>query len=539
MIEVSGINELLTSPRRTVKGRVALYVGATLTNTFDHDDALQSITVERMGEQGKFFGFGVCQKVKVVLRDKDRQINIVKGNELEISFNADTDFWTSHDPRFVVDEVSRDENTNALTITAYDYLYGAASEHKVSELEISYPYMLVDYADACARIIGLSEIEVRNMLGVSFADIYETAPNLEGTETIRSVLNAIAEATQTIYFIQNNKLVFKKLEKLGEPIYLIDKSQYFTLKTQDVRTLARICHATELTNDIYRELEGVEGETQYVRNNPFWDKIKDETILATYIDNAVATTCGISITPIECSWRGNFLLEIGDKIAFSTKDGGIVISYLLNDAMKYNGGLSDTITWAYEEKQAESAANPTNLGEALNQTYAKVDKVNKDIKLVVGEVEGINAQMSSIQMATDNISLSVQKVEQQLDSTNESMETLASRVDMAITADDVKIEIQNELENGVDKITTTTGFTFNEEGLTISKSESDITTQITENGMKIYQGDNSNANNIVLTADNKGVKAKNLHATTYLIIGTNSRIEDYGSNRTGCFWIGG
>ena len=24
----------------------------------------------------------------------------------------------------------------------------------------------------------------------------------------------------------------------------------------------------------------------------------------------------------------------------------------------------------------------------------------------------------------------------------------------------------------------------------------------------------------------------------YLIIGTNSRFEDYGSDRTGCFWIG-
>jgi hypothetical protein len=43
----------------------------------------------------------------------------------------------------------------------------------------------------------------------------------------------------------------------------------------------------------------------------------------------------------------------------------------------------------------------------------------------------------------------------------------------------------------------------------------------------------------VLTANNVGVDAVNLHATTYLIIGNNSRFEDYGSNRTGCFWIGG
>ena len=43
----------------------------------------------------------------------------------------------------------------------------------------------------------------------------------------------------------------------------------------------------------------------------------------------------------------------------------------------------------------------------------------------------------------------------------------------------------------------------------------------------------------VLKVDNTGVDAANLRATTYLIIGLNSRFEDYDKNtRTGCFWIG-
>lgn len=60
-----------------------------------------------------------------------------------------------------------------------------------------------------------------------------------------------------------------------------------------------------------------------------------------------------------------------------------------------------------------------------------------------------------------------------------------------------------------------------------------MSTTITEDGMKVYKN-----NGAVLTANSNGVDAKNLHATTYLIIGDNSRFEDY-SNRTGCFWIGG
>ena len=58
-------------------------------------------------------------------------------------------------------------------------------------------------------------------------------------------------------------------------------------------------------------------------------------------------------------------------------------------------------------------------------------------------------------------------------------------------------------------------------------------TQITEDGMTVYKNEDA-----VLTANNTGVDAVNLHATTYLIIGNNSRLEDYGSDRTGCFFIG-
>jgi hypothetical protein len=49
-------------------------------------------------------------------------------------------------------------------------------------------------------------------------------------------------------------------------------------------------------------------------------------------------------------------------------------------------------------------------------------------------------------------------------------------------------------------------------------------------------------NDNILTANNEGVDAVNLHAKTYLIVGSEdgrSRFEDYGTNRTGCYWIGG
>ena len=51
--------------------------------------------------------------------------------------------------------------------------------------------------------------------------------------------------------------------------------------------------------------------------------------------------------------------------------------------------------------------------------------------------------------------------------------------------------------------------------------------------MRIYNTDEE-----VLKVDNSGVDAVNLHATTYLWIGKNSRLEDYGETRSACFWVG-
>lgn len=54
-----------------------------------------------------------------------------------------------------------------------------------------------------------------------------------------------------------------------------------------------------------------------------------------------------------------------------------------------------------------------------------------------------------------------------------------------MTDEDVTIKIQQELDNGVSKVTTATGFTFDETGLTVEKSDSEMKTQITEDGMVV------------------------------------------------------
>lgn len=526
---------MLNNPVREIRARVELYNGSTLLDTFRYNDRLIELSIERVGEDSKFFGFGVCQKLNVKLIDTNRELNISTAHTLDVAFGLPCGDYIYTFPLFYISEVHRDEETNELSITAYDAIY-EATKHDISELALVAPYTIADVAKATAALLGVPMKTVNvDLMNEEFTISFESGANFGGNENLREVLNAIAEATQTIYYISSEwELVFKRLDKTGAAVLEIDKAKYISLQSGDNRRLAAVCHATELGDNVI-STTGLTGTTQYVRDNPFWDLRND---IADIVDSAVSRVGGLTINQFNLDWRGNFLLEIGDKIAIQTKDNNFVSSYVLNDIIKYNGFYSQQTEWKYTDNAQETAANPTTLGGVLKQTYARVDKANKTIDLVVSDNESNKEVINALQLNTDGISASVKTLEtntsDSLNSLNESLSNLSSEVSAKMSAEDVQLEIKKELENGTGKVITSTGFKFDETGLNISKTGSEMTTTITEDGMTVYKD-----NSAVLTANNIGVDAVNLHATTYLIIGTNSRFEDFESTRTGCFWIGG
>lgn len=664
LIANENITNMIDSTTREIKARVEHYNGSTLVQIFKSSDALVSAKVDRTGTQGKFFGFGVAHKLTVELIDKDRQINITEGDILECAYGVEADYIYTY-PAFKVSEVTRDENTNALTVVANCALSDAAGL-TVNDLNLPTSYTIKDFARACAKLLKLP-LKIENVTDDCFDTIFETGANFEGTESIRDALNAVAEATQTIFYISSEwELTFKRLDVDGDAVLTIDKSKYFTLQSKESKTLATVCSATELGDNVSASkqktiksknlvlfpytnksvthngvtftvnedgtitangtasaagayiiiatfqnnplpvgtvtLSGapqgtyiavavgssfscsngnsttfsitedmrqnnmacrvypnttvdnvvfkpmietgtqateyecyfapydvpIEGDIQYVRDNPFWDMREDVDIL---VSKAADTIGGITINPYDCQWRGNFLVELGDKIELITKDNNSVMSYVLNDTFTYNGGLSAQTSWSAEESKAETASNPASLGDALKQTFAKVDKASKQIELLVSESGENSANLSRLQMETDKINATVQANKS---ATDGEIELLKAQAQLSVTAEDVTIEIERQLENGIDKVETKVNkFTFDDAGLTIAKSDSELETNINEDGLSVFKGGNE-----VLTADNKGVKAIDLHAKTYLIIGQNSRIEDFESNRTGLFWIG-
>lgn len=593
------VNEIhaakLNSPTQDIRARVEIYNNSTLEKICNCGKELNEFTVERTGEN-KFFGYGVCQKLKATFFDTAAGLNLTKNHRLEVAFGADSNFMYPF-PVFDVEEITRDEETGDLTVTAYDALY-KATNHTVDELALPASYNLLYFASACAALLGVS-LRFESSVDITpFLTDYAEGANFEGTETVRAALDAVAEATQTIYYINSNwDLTFKRLDKNGSAAHTITRSNYMELSSDGARTLSKISHVTELGDNV-EPTSNIEGVTQYIRNNPFWELRSD---IGTLVDSAQALVGGTTIEQFECTWFGNYLLEIGDKIQIVAKDNKTLTTYLLDDSLTFDGAIEQKTEWKYDENDAETPSNPTSLGDALNKTFARVDKVNKRIDLVVSDVDG---RMSSIALDVNGINLRVQKVEeevkafeeletgefiervaeieleldgitttveetkntadsnttaigalqvnansisasvskveettqQQIDSINDDISLLQEQASLTMTEEAVKVAIETELSNGVNKVRTEAGYTFNDDGLLIERSDSEISTNINHEGMVV-----SKNNEAVLTATNTGVDAVNLRATTYLIVGGNSRFETFESNgetRTACFWIG-
>lgn len=525
---------MLNNPVRELVGRVELYVydeDSTLLQVCSGYDNLKSFTIERVGEN-KFFGYGICQKLNVRLLDTERKINISTSNYLEAVLGVDNEFVYPF-PRFHVSRVNRDETTNELSITAYDILYDAVN-HTYSELSVLSKYSIRGLVQGCADVLGIPVNIISD--NPAFDNIvYETTANYTGTETIRQVLNHIAEATQTIYYVDRDyNLTFKDLDKDGEPVLTIGKDAYFSLNNRANKRLGKITSITGLNDNITASISST-GSTQYIRDNPLYT-IRDD--VGELLDDAIDRIGGLTINQFDLTWRGNWLLEIADKFEIVTKDNNTVDAYLLNDVITYDGTLSEHTQWQYDDNEGESEDNPTTIGEALKRTYAKVDKINQEITLFVGEKEEeIDTKLSEFKMTSDGISAKVEQniinVDNQLDVFEQNINMVTEKVDASLSSSDVQLLISNTVQSGIQSVTTTTGFVFDEVGLTISKSDNEISTTITEDGMYVEKN-----NETLLTANNNGVEANNLKSN-YIIISERCRFEKYGTDRVGCYWLGG
>jgi hypothetical protein len=166
-----------------------------------------------------------------------------------------------------------------------------------------------------------------------------------------------------------------------------------------------------------------------------------------------------------------------------------------------------------------------------NDTRDKVDSVESTLR------KEVDAATTLARTANEIVATAEATLRGEITGVDNSVAELSTKVEMKLDAEAVNIAIEKKMADGVDQVTTTEGYRFDDTGLHISRSDSEMSNKLDHTGMYVKRNGQE-----ILTANSKGVEATNLHAKTYLIIGKGdgrSRFEDYLVNRTGCFWIGG
>lgn len=265
----------------------------------------------------------------------------------------------------------------------------------------------------------------------------------------------------------------------------------------------------------------------------------DSDTLLPVAQNLYAMLSDVSYTPCRLQLPAEAGIRAGDAVTVTDRNGRTIQTFVMTRTL---AGQLETLESTGSPRRDSSTAVNNEDYRALNNRMLELRKQADGLQVKVIEqrqdLSAVTESVADMQLKADELSVQISRVEtdssQALQSVNDSVQSLQQEVSAKMSPEAVEIQIQTAMENGAEKVVTRTGFTFDEEGLTVEKSGSEMKTQITENGMVVCQNGQE-----VLTANNQGVDAKNLHATTYLIVGANSRFEDYGWGRTGCFWIGG
>lgn len=204
-------------------------------------------------------------------------------------------------------------------------------------------------------------------------------------------------------------------------------------------------------------------------------------------------------------WAGSKTGYVGPFILGATLEDG-----LLADAVTAAQLVAGTITSKDDGRtfflDLDNSILKMNALDDLKEKHTSlsidVNGINTQVERQAGDIDSLYGQMSSIQQTAENVS----------------------------------IQVKNIIDNGVDKVTTGTGYTFKDDGLHIQRSGSEMENRLDETGMYVMRG-----NEIMLQANKDGVIGTDMTVRNYLIIGSHARFEDYtdddGAAGTACFYI--
>ena len=178
----------------------------------------------------------------------------------------------------------------------------------------------------------------------------------------------------------------------------------------------------------------------------------------------------------------------------------------------------------------ESTGSPRRDSSGAVNT-ARFEAITGRVMNLTADVEGLKLQNKAASGSLAELSLQVECIASSVRRVDAAEEQL-TKVEQ--TAQNLTIQVEKLNREGAGAVTTAAGYTFDDTGLRIAKAGQEMENLLDNTGMYVKR-----AGEVILRASAQGVLARDVTAENYLIIGTRARLEDYGGNRTACFYLPG
>lgn len=176
--------------------------------------------------------------------------------------------------------------------------------------------------------------------------------------------------------------------------------------------------------------------------------------------------------------------------------------------------------------------------DIVDTLYEKYSKKLSGLYVGQSEFGQYTEETSLVIEATSNKASSAMQSVETIEANNELFQTQVREKIATIeqSAEQIGIQVTNIINNGVDKVVTSTGYTFDADGLKIQRAGQSIESLLNNMGMYVTRSGET-----MLKADSNGVVATDVSVRNYLIVGSHARFEDYtdgnDASRTACFFV--
>ena len=496
----------------------------------------------------------IMKQVEITVKNaneiKDKDINFQYGLFIKNKFEY-VDLGN-----YFIKDIEDSKKKDEITVTGYDRMIRFMKTFKQSDLQLIYPCKMLKLVQRICEVCGV-ELYSTDFYNADL-DVEEDFFTTQEL-TYRDVLEKVAQATLTTAFIEDNKLYLYKVN--NENFEKIDKSYLtdLTVKEKFGPVNALVLGRGDVEDNVEEiDEESIEQNGRCeIRfdENEFIEFQREEVIKGMF-----EQIKGLEYYSFEASDVGIMWLKPCAYIVLGDKEENLYKSYYLKANITINTGISSDIeaelpeqtnteykVTTKEEKKTLKVERLAKKNEGLIQDLAQ--ETTENSQKITEHTQTLDSISNKVQSNTTNINNNYQEVLGKLNdcAQKSDIETISKSVETIQTDSKYAIEVAEEIkQNGATKVKTSTGYTFDEDGLTIEKTNAKTRSKLNEAGLEIKDATGSSEESLLFAGyDEKTgetiVKSKNMTVEKYLVVGKHTRFEDYkdsnGTQCTGAFWL--